>query len=97
VPKLVLPICLLLLLVGPAQAEKLYKHKDANGTIVFSDRQPDAPNFEVSQVDVGNVRSRVSLKKVGKDENCISKIGVTNRAQAVSLARDAGLGRRNFE
>jgi murein DD-endopeptidase MepM/ murein hydrolase activator NlpD len=68
--KLFLPICLLLPLAVPAQAEKLYKHRDANGTIVFSDRQPDTVNFEVSQVSVESVRSRFGLKKVGEDENC---------------------------
>ena len=69
-PRLFLSICLLLALAGLAQAEKLYKHKDANGTIVFSDRQPGVRNFEVSQVDVGSVKSRFGLKKVGEDHDC---------------------------
>jgi murein DD-endopeptidase MepM/ murein hydrolase activator NlpD len=69
-PKLFLPICLLLALAGLAQAEKLYKHRDANGTIVFSDRQPAVRNFEVSQVNVESVKSRFGLRKVGDDDNC---------------------------
>jgi murein DD-endopeptidase MepM/ murein hydrolase activator NlpD len=70
VPRILLSICLFLTLTTLAQAEKLYKHRDANGTIVFSDRQPAVRNFEVSQVDVGSVRSRLGLKKVGEDHDC---------------------------
>jgi murein DD-endopeptidase MepM/ murein hydrolase activator NlpD len=68
--KIFLSIGLFLAHAGTSQAEKLYKHKDANGTIVFSDRHPDVPDFEVSQVEVGSVKSRFGLKKVGADENC---------------------------
>jgi DNA-binding CsgD family transcriptional regulator len=41
---------------------------------------------------------KISEKTVRNHVSVIfSKIGVTNRAQAVSLARDAGLGRKNLE
>jgi DNA-binding NarL/FixJ family response regulator len=40
---------------------------------------------------------KISEKTVRNHVSIIfSKIGVTNRAQAVSVARDAGLGRRSF-
>lgn len=69
-PRFLLPIFIFCSLAGFAQAEKLYKHRDANGTLVFSDRQPDVRNYEVSQVKVDGVRSRFGLKKVGEDHDC---------------------------
>lgn len=70
-PKPILALCLLLALAGPAQAEKLYKYRDANGTVVFSDRQPEsATDVEVSQVSVAGAKSRFGVRKTGTDENC---------------------------
>ena len=43
------------------------------------------------------LRLKISEKTVRNHVSIIfSKIGVTSRAQAVSVARDAGLGRRHF-
>jgi len=71
VPKLFLCVCLLFALTGPARAEKLYKYRDANGTIVFSDRQPGSSSqVEVRQVSVERVRSRFGLRKTGTDDEC---------------------------
>ena len=62
-------------------------------------RERDVLSILAQGLDNGGIaaRLRISEKTVRNHVSTIfSKLGVANRAQAVALARDAGLGRRNF-